>query len=156
MIPTLLATVQAGVQVSGPDALTAAIAGFEVGPRVGRALHGSQVLSRGWHSGPVFGTLAAATVTGTLCGLDALQMEDAFGMAATQSGGLMAAQYEAARGLERPRAWVHRRCLARRGRARLLPGLERIARRHFLPRRGKPYAAKPGRPHSSITPRADP
>jgi 2-methylcitrate dehydratase PrpD len=95
VIPVLLATAQAGVRVSGADALTAAIAGFEVGPRVGLALHGAQMLSRGWHSGPVFGTLAAAAVTGKLCGLDAARLEDAFGMAATQSGGLMAAQYEA-------------------------------------------------------------
>jgi 2-methylcitrate dehydratase PrpD len=95
VIPAILATAQAGPAVSGADALTAAIAGFEVGPRVGRALHGSQMLSRGWHSGPVFGTHAAAMTTGKLCGLDAAQLEDALGMAGTQSGGLMAAQYEA-------------------------------------------------------------
>jgi 2-methylcitrate dehydratase PrpD len=34
-------------------------------------------------------------VTGKLYGLDAAQLEDALGMAGTQSGGLMAAQYEA-------------------------------------------------------------
>lgn len=94
VIPTLLATAQSR-HVSGADALTAAVAGFEVGPRVGRALHGSQMLSRGWHSGPVFGTHTAAMTTGKLCGLDAAALEDALGMAATQSGGLMAAQYEA-------------------------------------------------------------
>jgi 2-methylcitrate dehydratase PrpD len=95
VIPAILATAQAGFDVSGADALTAAVAGFEVGPRVGRALHGSQMLSRGWHSGPVFGTHTAAMTTGKLCGLDAAQLEDALGMAGTQSGGLMAAQYEA-------------------------------------------------------------
>ncbi|HEY2059487.1 MAG TPA: MmgE/PrpD family protein [Amycolatopsis sp.] len=95
VIPAILATAQAGFAVSGADALTAAVVGFEVGPRVGRALHGAEMLSRGWHSGPVFGTHAAAMTTGKLCGLDASQLEDALGMAGTQSGGLMAAQYEA-------------------------------------------------------------
>ncbi|WP_328610341.1 MmgE/PrpD family protein [Amycolatopsis sp. NBC_00345] len=92
VIPAILAAAR---PVSGADAVTAAVAGFEVGPRVGRALHGAQMLSRGWHSGPVFGTHAAAMTTGKLAGLDAAQLEDALGMAGTQSGGLMAAQYEA-------------------------------------------------------------
>jgi 2-methylcitrate dehydratase PrpD len=94
IVPVLLATAQRLGGVSGAAALTAAVAGFEVGPRVGLALHGSQMLSRGWHSGPVFGTHTAATVAGKLSGLGAEQLEDALGMAGTQSGGLMAAQYE--------------------------------------------------------------
>jgi 2-methylcitrate dehydratase PrpD len=84
-----------GRTVSGRDGLTAAVAGFEVGPRVGLALHGAEMLSRGWHSGPVFGTHTAAMTTGKLYGLGSAQLEDALGMAGTQSGGLMAAQYEA-------------------------------------------------------------
>ncbi|MGW4527572.1 MmgE/PrpD family protein [Amycolatopsis sp. NPDC004378] len=95
IIPAILATAQSGQVVTGIDAVTAAVAGFEVGPRVGRALHGAQMLSRGWHSGPVFGTHATAMTTGKLCGLTAAELEDALGMAGTQSGGLMAAQYEA-------------------------------------------------------------
>ena len=94
IVPVLLATAQRVGGVSGAAALTAAVAGFEVGPRVGLALHGSQMLSRGWHSGPVFGTHTAAMVAGKLSGLGAEQLEDALGMAGTQSGGLMAAQYE--------------------------------------------------------------
>jgi 2-methylcitrate dehydratase PrpD len=94
IVPVLLATAQRLGGVSGATALTAAVAGFEVGPRVGLALHGSQMLSRGWHSGPVFGTHTAAMVAGRLSGLGAEQLEDALGIAATQSGGLMAAQYE--------------------------------------------------------------
>ncbi|MFJ4657357.1 MmgE/PrpD family protein [Nocardia sp. NPDC088792] len=95
VVPVLLATAQQLGGVAGAQALTAAIAGFEVGPRVGLALHGSQMLSRGWHSGPVFGTHTAAMVAGKLRGLDAARLEDALGMAGTQSAGLMAAQYEA-------------------------------------------------------------
>lgn len=95
ILPVLLATAQHLDGVSGAAALVAAIAGFEIGPRVGLALHGAQMLSRGWHSGPVFGTHTAAMVAGKLRGLGAGQLEDALGMAGTQSAGLMAAQYEA-------------------------------------------------------------
>lgn len=95
VLPTLLATAQQLGGLDGARALTAAVAGFEVGPRVGLALHGSQMLSRGWHSGPVFGTHTAAMVAGKARGLDAAMLEDALGMAGTQSAGLMAAQYEA-------------------------------------------------------------
>jgi aconitate decarboxylase len=62
---------------------------------VGMALHGAQMLSRGWHSGSVFGTHAAAAAVGKLLGLDPARFEDALGLAGTQSAGLMAAQYEA-------------------------------------------------------------
>jgi 2-methylcitrate dehydratase PrpD len=92
VIPALISTT--GEQ-SGPESLLAAIVGFEVGPRVGRALHGAEMLSRGWHSGSVFGTHTAAMVSGKLRGLDPDQLEDALGLAGTQSAGLMAAQYEA-------------------------------------------------------------
>jgi 2-methylcitrate dehydratase PrpD len=95
VLPALFACIGGGRQISGADALAAVIAGFEVGPRVGLALHGRQMLSRGWHSGSVFGTHAAAATAGRLLGLDAAEFEDALGLAATQSAGLMAAQYEA-------------------------------------------------------------
>lgn len=95
VLPALLATAANRGGVSGERLLAGAIAGFEVGPRVGLALHGGQMLSRGWHSGPVFGTHAAAAASGVLLGLDAAGFEDALGLAATQSAGLMAAQYEA-------------------------------------------------------------
>ncbi len=95
VIPALLASAGDVEGVTGARFLLAAIAGFEVGPRVGLALHGGQMLSRGWHSGSVFGTHAAAASAGVLLGLDAARFEDALGLAATQSAGLMAAQYEA-------------------------------------------------------------
>ncbi len=93
--PALLAAAETKQDADGMSFLRGAIAGFETGPRIGRALHGGQMLSRGWHSGPVFGTHAAAAAVGVLIGLDSARMEDALGLAATQSAGLMAAQYEA-------------------------------------------------------------
>lgn len=96
LIPALLSTASTrAAPTTGADVLLAAIAGFEVGPRVGYALHGTQMLDRGWHSGPVFGTHSAAMASGKLRGLPPAQLEDALGLAATQSAGLMAAQYEA-------------------------------------------------------------
>ena len=38
--------------------LLGAILGYETGPRVGEALGGLEMFSRGWHSGVVFGTLS--------------------------------------------------------------------------------------------------
>jgi 2-methylcitrate dehydratase PrpD len=95
VIPALLAAASNTFEVDGASVLVAAVAGFEVGPRVGLALNGSEMLSRGWHSGPVFGTHASAAAVGNLVDLDAAEMEDALGLAATQSAGLMAAQFGA-------------------------------------------------------------
>jgi 2-methylcitrate dehydratase PrpD len=95
VLPALLACAEELGNVNGQQFLLGAVAGFEVGPRVGMALHGSQMLSRGWHSGSVFGTHAAAAAAGKLLGIDAARFEDALGLAATQSAGLMAAQFEA-------------------------------------------------------------
>lgn len=95
VIPALLSTATLMPGVTGAEFLTAAIAGFEVGPRVGYTLHGAQMLDRGWHSGSVFGTHAAAVAAGRLRNLTPAQLEDALGLAGTQSSGLMAAQFEA-------------------------------------------------------------
>lgn len=81
-------------KVSGRDFILATIAGYEVGPRVGRALWGTHVLSSGWHSGAVFGPAAAAASVSKLKGLDEGKIEDAFGIACTQACGLMSAQFE--------------------------------------------------------------
>jgi len=94
LLPALIASTEHLGGAGGNAFLLGAIKGFETGPRVGHALHGAQMLSRGWHSGPVFGTHAAAAAAGSLLGLDSAGYEDALGLAATQSCGLMAAQYE--------------------------------------------------------------
>ncbi|MDT5386410.1 MAG: hypothetical protein QOE04_51 [Mycobacterium sp.] len=96
LIPALLSTASIrSTPTNGADFLLAAITGFEVGPRVGYTLHGAEMLDRGWHSGPVFGTHSAAMASGKLRGLTPAQLEDALGLAGTQSAGLMAAQFEA-------------------------------------------------------------
>ena len=37
-------------KIDGTTFLTSTVVGFELGSRVGRALHGPEMLSRGWHS----------------------------------------------------------------------------------------------------------
>lgn len=81
-------------KTSGADILLSLIIGYEVGPRVGKALHGRHILSQGWHSGVIFGGAAAAAAVARLYELDAGATEDAIGIACTQTGGLMSAQFE--------------------------------------------------------------
>ncbi len=94
VIPAMLAAAPHVGTVSGSRFLFGAILGYETGPRAGQALHGLEMISRGWHSGVVFGTHSAAAAAGALYGLDAAGFEDALGMAGTQSCGLMSAQFE--------------------------------------------------------------
>src|ERR1700741_4294885 len=94
ILPAMLAAAPHAGQVSGARFLLGAILGYETGPRVGQALGGLDMISRGGHSGAVFGPLPAAASAGALYRLDAAGFEDALGMAATQSCGLMSAQFE--------------------------------------------------------------
>jgi aconitate decarboxylase len=66
VIPAMLAATPQVGRVSGARFLLGAILGYETGPRVGQALGGLEMISRGWHSGVVFGTLSAAASAGTL------------------------------------------------------------------------------------------
>ncbi|KAL8700116.1 MAG: hypothetical protein Q9201_005622 [Fulgogasparrea decipioides] len=80
--------------VNGATFLLACIVGFEVGPRAGHALNGTEILQRGWHCGTIFGHPAAAAATSKLLGAPSGQIESAIGIACTQACGLMSAQYE--------------------------------------------------------------
>ncbi|MEO6971893.1 MAG: MmgE/PrpD family protein [Rhodoferax sp.] len=80
-----LAVAQA-LGASGQQLLTAAVAGYEVGIRVGEFLGRSHY--KVFHTTGTAGTLAAAAAVGNLLGLDAAQMQHAFGSAGTQSAGL--------------------------------------------------------------------
>ncbi|KAL7953927.1 2-methylcitrate dehydratase PrpD [Trichoderma compactum] len=72
ILPALLAASDhlslkpASYSASGKDFIVSYIAGLEVGPRVGLALHGPHMLSMGWHSGAVFGPPASAAAAGGL------------------------------------------------------------------------------------------
>jgi 2-methylcitrate dehydratase PrpD len=85
VFPAALATAQA-LGASGQQLLTACVAGYEVGIRVGEFLGRSHY--KVFHTTGTAGTLAAAAAVGHLLGLNARQMQHAFGSAGTQSAGL--------------------------------------------------------------------
>lgn len=85
VFPPVLAVAQA-LGRSGRDLLVAAVAGYEVGIRVGEFLGRSHY--RIFHTTGTAGTLAAAAATGRLLGLSPAAMLDAFGSAGTQAAGL--------------------------------------------------------------------
>jgi aconitate decarboxylase len=93
-LPALVAIAETHAQLSGKDFITAALAGYEIGPRVGLCM-GPQHIGQGWHSGATVGVFAAAAAAARALALDAEKTVHALGIAGTQSSGLMAAQYGA-------------------------------------------------------------
>ncbi len=85
VFPPSLAVAQAQGR-TGRDLLTAAVAGYEVGIRVGEFLGRSHY--KVFHTTGTAGTIAAAAATGRLLGLSADAMQHAFGSAGTQAAGL--------------------------------------------------------------------
>jgi len=85
VFPPAVAMAQA-LGKSGRDLLTAAVAGYEVGIRVGEFLGQSHY--KVFHTTGTAGTLAAAAAAGRMLGLSPGQMLDAFGSAGTQAAGL--------------------------------------------------------------------
>jgi 2-methylcitrate dehydratase PrpD len=93
-LPALVALAETHAQLSGKDFVTAALAGYEIGPRVGLCM-GPQHIGQGWHSGATVGVFAAAAAAARALALDAEKTVHALGIGGTQSSGLMAAQYGA-------------------------------------------------------------
>ena len=93
-LPALIAVAESHAQLSGRDFLTAAVAGYEIGPRVGLCM-GQEHIGQGWHSGATVGIFSAAAGAARGLALDADRTVHALGVAGTQSSGLMAAQYGA-------------------------------------------------------------
>jgi 2-methylcitrate dehydratase PrpD len=85
VFPAALAVAQA-LGSSGKELLTAVVAGYEVGIRVGEFLGRSHY--KVFHTTGTAGTLAAAAAAGRLLKLPPQQMQDAFGSAGTQAAGL--------------------------------------------------------------------
>lgn len=85
VFPAALAVAQS-LGSSGRELLTASVAGYEVGIRVGEFLGRSHY--KVFHTTGTAGTLAAAAAVGRLLRLTPAQMLDAFGSAGTQAAGL--------------------------------------------------------------------
>ena len=98
-LPALLAVVEMRANsarggMSGRDFLAAAVAGYEIGPRVGMCM-GQEHIGQGWHSGATVGVFSAASGAARALGLSPEQTVRALGIAGTQAAGLMAAQFGA-------------------------------------------------------------
>src|SRR5260370_7041131 len=93
-LPALVAIAESHASLSGREFLTAAVAGYEIGPRVGKCM-GQEHIGQGWHSGATVGVYSAAAGAPRGLGLSAEQTVHALGIAGTPSAGLMAAPYRA-------------------------------------------------------------
>jgi len=93
-LPALFAIAESHGDLDGRELLTAAVAGYEIGPRVGRCM-GQEHIGQGWHSGATLGVFSAGAGAARALRLSADQTVHALGIAGTQAAGLMAAQYGA-------------------------------------------------------------
>src|ERR1700758_2839458 len=94
VLPALIAVTELRPGMSGREFLTSAVAGYEIGPRVGICM-GPEHIAQGWHSGATVGVFSAAAGAARGLRLDPERTVHALGIAGTQAAGLMAAQYGA-------------------------------------------------------------
>jgi 2-methylcitrate dehydratase PrpD len=93
-LPAIVALSEVRGGMSGKRFMTAAVAGYEIGPRVGICM-GPNHLGQGWHSGAVVGAFAGAASAASALGLSEESTVDALGIAGTLTSGIMAVQYGA-------------------------------------------------------------
>ena len=91
-IPAADALVRRVGPVDGKRFITAVVAGYEVGCRVGMTGGASQ-LRRGFHPSATSGTFAAGAAAAKMLRLSPVKTLHALGIAGTQAAGLMAAQH---------------------------------------------------------------
>lgn len=94
VLPALVAIAESRRNLSGKDFLTGAVAGYEIGPRVGVCMTPEHI-RQGWHPAGTIGVFAAAAGAARGLKLNADKTVHALGISGTQSAGLMAAQYGA-------------------------------------------------------------
>ncbi len=90
-LPVALALAEAQGTVSGRDLITAIVAGYEVGARVGNAAT-VRLLLNGFHPQGTSGAFVAAATAARMLDLDPDQTLHCLGIVGSQAGGLMAAQ----------------------------------------------------------------
>jgi len=93
-LPALAAVAERHCALDGREFLTAAVAGYEIGPRVGLCM-GQEHIGQGWHSGATVGVYSAAAAAARGLRLSPQHTVHALGISGTQAAGLMAAQYGA-------------------------------------------------------------
>jgi 2-methylcitrate dehydratase PrpD len=91
-IPAADALVRHARRIDGKQLITAVVAGYEVGCRVGMT-GGAAQLRRGFHPSATSGTFAAGAAAAKMLRLNPAKTVHALGIAGTQAAGLMAAQH---------------------------------------------------------------
>lgn len=94
VLPSLISITEMKPGMSGREFITSAVAGYEIGPRVGLCMRPDHI-AQGWHSGATLGVFSSASGVARALKLDADKTVHALGIAGTQASGLMAAQYGA-------------------------------------------------------------
>lgn len=94
VVPAVLAVAEAMGPFDGRQIVTAVVAGYEVGTRVGNTVSPS-AFHRGFHPCGLTSTFASAAAIAKLLGLDTDQYVNALGLAGSQAAGLMASQFGA-------------------------------------------------------------
>jgi len=94
VLPAVLAIAEDRKELSGKEFIAAAIAGYEIGPRVGICMRPDHI-GQGWHPAGTIGIFAAACGAARGLKLDVEKTVHTLGHAGSQSSGLMAAQYGA-------------------------------------------------------------
>jgi aconitate decarboxylase len=94
VVPAVLAVAEAMGPFDGKQIVTAVVAGYEVGTRVGNTVSPS-AFHRGFHPCGLTSTFASAAAISTLLGLPTDQYVNALGLAGSQASGLMASQFGA-------------------------------------------------------------
>jgi 2-methylcitrate dehydratase PrpD len=89
--PVALALAESSGKATGKDFITAMVAGYEIGTRVGNAAT-IDLFFRGFHPQGTSGAFVAAGTAAHLLGLDEGRFQHALGLAGSQGAGLMAAQ----------------------------------------------------------------
>jgi len=92
-LSTLIALAESRPGMSGETFLTAAIAAYEIYPRISMCM-GQEYATQGWHSGSLV-CFPAAVAAASALGLSEEKTVHALGIAGTQASGLMAAQFGA-------------------------------------------------------------
>ena len=88
IVPAALAAAEM-VNASGKDLIAAIVVGYEIQIRLSLALNPSDHYDRGFHPTATCGVFGAAAAAGKLLGMDAEGIQNAFGIALSQSAGSM-------------------------------------------------------------------
>ena len=75
---------------SGKDLLRAYVVGIEIATQIAAAC--PDIIKRGFHSTPIYGSMGAAAAAASMMGLEVDQVRAAFGIAASAAGGLFRQQ----------------------------------------------------------------